>query len=210
MIQTDHGANKMNFVKLTMSALLAVCSVPLLAATPQGESGGKEQTLIAALSVREETQCVDTKSRTIEANLALTNTSASDIVLRRGLGQSVTVLGLFGTKTLSPLLRSWSSAADAGPGATAMEVTIHPGNTFAYSVRLKLDAEVLKQPGFYKVQVSYDLAKPDSTIGRTNWAIFQVRECDATAALHASDTVDLKTGNLRVTIPLVATPKPSH
>ena len=176
----------MNFVKpAILTLLLAVCTVPVLEGKPQGsESGSKDQRLIAALSVREETQCAGTKSREVEGNLAVTNTSASDIVLRRGLGQNVTVLGLFGTKTLSPLLQSWSSQADAGPRSPATEVTIPPGNTFAYSVHLRLDAEVLKQPGFYKVQVSYDLTKPDNIIGRTNWAIFQVRECDATAALH--------------------------
>ena len=191
--QTDHGASKMNFVKpIMLVLLLAACSVPLLAGKPQGgESGNKDQPLIAALSIREETQCVDIKSRAIEANLAFTNTSASDIVLRRGLGQNVIVLGLFGTKTLSPLLRSWSSASDAGQRSTATEVTIHPGNTFAHSVHLRLDAEVLKQPGFYKVQVSYDVAKPDG-IGRTNWAIFQVRDCDATAASRDPDTVTTK------------------
>jgi len=176
----------MRFFKLAMLVLLlAGCFVLLLAGKSQrSESGSKDQPFIAALSIREETQCVDNKSRNIEVNLAFTNTSASDVVLRQGLGQSVTVLGLFGTKTLSPLLQSWSSAADAGPGATATEVTIHPGSTFAYLVHLRLNAEVLKQPGFYKVQVRYDLAKPDSIMGRTNWVIFQVRECDATAALH--------------------------
>src|SRR5215469_2938339 len=124
------GANKMNFVKpAILVLLLAVCSVLLLAGKPQsGESGSKAQPLIAALSLREATQCVDTKSRAIEANLAITNTSASDIVLRQGLGQNVTILGLFGTKKLSPLLQSWSSASDAGAGSTATEVTIHPGN----------------------------------------------------------------------------------
>jgi hypothetical protein len=201
----------MNFIKLVTSALLlAACTAALMAGSARNESG-KDQPLIAALSVREETQCVDTKSREIEANLAFTNTSATDIILQRGLGQKVTVLGLFGTKTLSPLLRSWSSASDAGPRSTATEITIRPGNTFAYSVHLRLDAEVLKQPGFYKVQLSYDVTKPDSTIGRTNWAIIQVRECDASAALHDSDTVDAATGNLGMTIPVVATTtKPRH
>ncbi len=176
----------MIFVKGVIFRLtLAGCSMLSLACKPQAtEDSTKGQSLIAALSLPQETQCLDNKSRTIDANLSFTNRYASDVVLRQGLGQSVTVLGLFGTKTLSPLLQSWSSAADAGPLATATDITIHPGSTSAYVVHVKLDAELLKQPGFYKVQVSYDLAKPDRLIGRTNWAIFQVRECRVEAPRH--------------------------
>jgi hypothetical protein len=162
---------------------------PVLGGSSSRQSA-EEEKLIAALSVPEETQCVDTKAREIATNLAFTNNSATDIILRRGLGQNMTVLGLFGTKTLSPLLRSWSSEYDAGPRSQTTEVTIHPGTTIAYSMPLKLDADVLKQPGFYKIQVSYDAktaTQPNGLIGRSNWVIIQVRECEASITLNAGD-----------------------
>ena len=192
MIQTDHRPKQTNFINLAMLALfLTTRPVALLAGSVQSGESGKDQSLIAALSVREEMQCVDTKYRDIEANVALTNTSPTDIVIKRGLGQNVTVLGLFGTRTLGPLLSSWMSASDQGPGSAATEVTVHPGETFAYRLQLRLNAEVLSQPGFYKIQVNYSafrqaLAGTKSIGGETNGAIIQVRECGESAALRQS------------------------
>lgn len=190
--------------------LFAACPLTLPAGAMQGDQSSKDQGIVAALSLREATQCMDTKSRDIDVNVALTNTSPMDVVVRRGAGQNVSVLGLFGTKTLSPLLQSWSSAADAGPGSTATEVTVHPGNTFAYSVHLRLDADVLKQPGFYEVRVSYDALRPTGTDGSrnigglTNEAIFQVRECGNLAVSERPEnaTNAAKTGNMSCQIPV--------
>jgi hypothetical protein len=167
--------------------LLAMCPATLLAGTVQGSQTDKDQGIIAALSVREETQCMDTKPRDIEVNIALTNASQMDIVIRRGVGQNVSISGLFGTRTLSPLLSAWMRSSDPGPQSAATEVIVHPGNTFAYPLTIRLDPEILKQPGFYKVQVGYDAIRPPGTDGprdlggETNGAIFQVRECGESA-----------------------------
>jgi hypothetical protein len=209
MIQTDHGAKTMHSLnRVTLIFLFATCPLTLSVDAQQGDQSSKDKGIVAALSLREATQCADTKTRDIEVNVAVTNTSASDIVLRRGLWQNVSVLGLFGTKTLSPLLQSWSSAADAGPGSTATEVTIHPGNTFAYPVHLRLDADVLKQPGFYEVRVSYDALRPTGTErprnigGLTNEAIFQVRECGDLTVSERPENATNGAGNMSCQVPV--------
>jgi len=184
----------MNFVKLaTLTLVLATCHVTPVSGSSQGSESGKDQALVAALSVREEAQCVDTEYKDIEASLAFTNVSAADIVIRRGDGQIVTVLGLFGTRTLRPLISSWMSMSDQG---SKSDVTIHRGETFAYQFRLRLDAGVLSQPGFYKVQVNYSAftqARPGTESntardigGWTNWLIVQLRECDGSTAMRHS------------------------
>lgn len=150
-----------------------------------GNSGNSTaEPLLSVLSLPNETVCTGTKTREISATISFTNRSRKDILLKMAEGRNVTVLGLFGTRTLKPLLSSWMSMSDQGAKPTA-ESVLHPGETTWRRVRFRLAPDLLSQPGFYKVQFSYvavvRAAKPTSATpfdAKTNWVIFQVRACE--------------------------------
>lgn len=141
-----------------------------------------KKTLVAALSLPYETVCSATSAQDVVANIAFTNQSAGGILLRTAAGRNLTIHGLFGTRTLKPLLSSWTSMSDQGAGVTSFDTVLRPGETRNYQLRFMLTRELLAEPGFYKVQVSYSAvgngAQPESLDGQTNWVIFQVRNCD--------------------------------
>ena len=173
--------------KATRFLVLMASFLTLFASPSQSAESSKHKVLVAALSVPMETLCMDTKSKDIDdAAIAFTNQSEKDIRLKMGGGQNVTVLGLFGTRTLRPLLSSWMSMSDQSTKGAASDSILRPGETINYQVHFRLAPEVLGQPGFYKVQVSYDATSREALhaetltdlSGRTNWVILQVHECD--------------------------------
>jgi hypothetical protein len=141
-----------------------------------------KEPLVAALSFPSEIVCSAASAQEIVANIAFTNQSAGNILLKTAAGRNVTIHGLFRTRTLKPLLSSWMSMSDRGAGYTSSDIVLHPSETRNYQARFKLPPELLSEPGFYKVQVSYSIlddgAQPAGVEGTTNWAIFQVRNCD--------------------------------
>jgi hypothetical protein len=171
--------------KSSLFFVLLVNFVALLTNPMGGAQSSNSQELIAALSLPTETLCMGATSRDIDAAIAFTNRSGTDILLQTSGGRSLTVLGLFGTHTLKPLLSSWMSMSDQAAKGTSPDSVLHPGETINYPFHLRLSAELLAEPGFYKVQASYDAlsSKSSSTgnpidlSGRTNWVILQVREC---------------------------------
>jgi len=154
-------------------------TLPASAETP------KDPSLSAILSVPTETLCMATENRDIAATISVTNRSEKNMLLKMSGGRNVTVLGLFGTRTLRPLLSSWMGMSDQAANGTSPDPVLRPGETINYQFHFKLSSEVLAEPGFYKVQVSYDAASlgaahpaPSSDLsGKTNWVILQVHEC---------------------------------
>jgi hypothetical protein len=208
----EQTMNSLQPVKLSLLLVMCcvMCCAPLLAILPSNQSG-KRQPIIAVLSFPEAAQCVGTKTRSIEATVTLTNTSATDISLRRGMGQNISIIGLFGTRTLRPLLSSWMSSSDA-PLAVPTEVTIHPGATFSYSLRINLDAELLKEPGFYRIEVDYSAFQKTQTAAGENvvtdisadtrGAILEVRECDESAGKRTIDGREAQDETMSCQVPL--------
>ena len=169
-------APKPTFLLVLMSSFLSLLAS---AETP------KDRSLTAILSVPTETLCIGTESRDVSATISFTNRSEKNVLLKMSGGRNVTVLGLFGTRTLKPLLSSSMSMSDQGTNGTSSDPVLRPGENINYELRFKLSSEVLTEPGFYKVQVSYDAASleashpsPSSDLsGKTNWVILQVHEC---------------------------------
>jgi hypothetical protein len=177
----------MHLIKAKPSLFLVVMVIcgALFANPMGGAQSSNNQELVAALSLPTETLCMNATNHDIDAAIAFTNRSGKDIFLQTSGGRSLTVLGLFGTRTLKPLLSSWMSMSDQTAKGSSPDTVLHPGETINYPFHLRLSAEVLSEPGFYKVQASYDAVSHESSgagnpvdlSGRTNWVILQVREC---------------------------------
>jgi len=144
-------------------------------------AGTSREPLVAALSLPHETVCSAASAQEAVANVAFTNQSVVGILLKTAAWRNLTIEGLFGTRTLKPLLSSWMSMSDQGAGGTPSDTALHPGETRNYQLRFKLPQELLSEPGFYKVQVSYSAVDEGAASvardGQTNWAIFEVRGC---------------------------------
>jgi hypothetical protein len=167
--------------KRIFCVLLSSCALVLLASA----ATQKDYPAAAALSIPIETVCVGSQGKPMEATIAFTNRSQKNILVKTSGGRTVTVLGLFGTRKRQPLLSSWMSMSDQGGGGKSADSFLKPGETTNYQFEFELPANLLAEPGFYKVQVSYDVSSQTTDpaaesidfVGRTNWAIFQVSEC---------------------------------
>ena len=164
--------------KLVLLLVLCFSTLPV-----QGEVM-RDRPLIAELSVSTETFCSGAETRNPAATISFTNRSERNILLKMSGGQNVTEMGIFSTRTLRPLLFSWMSMSDQVANGSSADLVLRPGETINYELRFKLTREVLTEPGFYKLQVSYNAASLaatrtplDDLSGKTNWVIVQVDKC---------------------------------
>jgi hypothetical protein len=170
--------------KSSVLRLFVTLASILLSGTTLAESSNQKP-LVALLVMPSEVQCVATDQGDIVATMSVTNRSERTVLLRVSGGRNVTIQGIFGTRTLKPIISSWMSTADQSEEGQASHIKLHRGETLNREIALKLPAEVLAQPGFYKIQVSFEFvnhgpsskASPVDGHGRTNWGIFQIREC---------------------------------
>ena len=163
-----------------LGILITSSSFPALATESQ-ERGR----LIALLSLPLETVCAGTQNQPMDAAITFTNQSEQDVEVAMEKGIGVTVMGLFGTRTLRPLLWGGGSNSEWAPRTVSAHFLMHPKETILYRLQLRLDENVFSEPGFYKVQVGFDASGHATSPGRvvtdfggiTNWVVFESREC---------------------------------
>jgi hypothetical protein len=179
----------MSVIKRTKSVVGLIAIIVSFFAYSAGQSQGAGRphnaAILASLALPESRFCIDTKERYIESNIAFTNLSDADIEVALGKGANVTVEGVFGTRTLKPLLWGGENISESAPKSVLSHTLLHPRETVTFPLRLRLDEKVFSEPGFYKVKVDFDAVGHEThtsgaTVdysGTTNWAIFEIHEC---------------------------------
>jgi hypothetical protein len=197
-------------IKIALAALLLVTAQGLCQSTPSPDE------LTVSVALPQQTVCMGSKSLTLE--LYVTNSSSKEVPVSRNWALGVIDYEVaYDLKDGFKRIDLMQRRGDPLPGSTPEYtwIKLPAGGTKRYEATLELGQPFFQQPAFYKAKVEYwgAIAQQKGAHQEvripSNWVLFEVKSCPSKAG-ESTDTVDPKTGNLRLTVPVLATTKPSH